>query len=306
MDRAAPSGLAPVVVVGDVAVDVLSVAAEPLVRGQLLLGANHMSIGGQAAATAAWLASIGVTCSLVASVGDDALGQYVKSQSARVGVRTDLVQIQPAGRTGISVRTVAETGDSTLVVDPGVNDLVALTPAVMTAVREAQVVIGSLRSYLRPETHAAAIELLAAAREADTVVIMDAADAALIAAAKPKHIRRYLDQVDIIVAGDAEVSALTSDQPKGWLGSLSNLVVRHLPGGSSWWSHGEPVARRPFDPVGAIDSTGTTAAFTAGLVATLALVSEFTEIRGRNKNAALDNGNAVAAQCGRQLGAWPQ
>lgn len=299
------SGAVPVVVMGDCAVDVLSVAAEPVVRGQLLLGANHMSIGGQAAATAAWLGRIGVRCGLVASVGDDALGQYVKAQTARLGVRTDLIQVQQAGRTGITVRTVDETGSSTRVVDPGVNDLVTLAPATLEAIRGAQVLIGSLRSYLRPQTHDVAIEALAAAREADTIVIMDASDAGLIAAAKPKHIRRYLDQVDIIVAGDDEVSALTSDQPKGWLGSLSNLVIRHSPAGSSWWSHGEPVARRPMELVDTIDATGSNEAFTAGLVATLALVNEFSEIRGRNKNAALDNANAVAAQCGRQLGAWP-
>lgn len=294
-----------VVVLGDCGVDVLSVLAEPHRRGAILLGANHMSIGGQAAATAAWLGKIGVSCSLLASVGDDALGQYVKAQTARLGVRTDLIQVQAGGRTSITVRSVDEEGVVTSVVDPGVNDLVALTPAAIEAIAGAEVLIGNLRSYLRPETHDVALHALAAAREADTVVVMDVAEAALIAAAKPKHIRRYLDQVDIILANDEEVSALTADQPKGWLGSLPNLIIKHGPGGASWWSHGEPVARRSAASADVVDTTGAGDAFCAGLVATLALVNEFVEIRGRNKNAALENANAVAGQACRQLGAWP-
>ena len=45
---------------------------------------------------------------------------------------------------------------------------------------------------------------------------VDTANANAIVDCGPSNVRRFLDQVDIIIGNDEEVASLTSDQPSGW------------------------------------------------------------------------------------------
>ncbi|CAA9466816.1 MAG: hypothetical protein AVDCRST_MAG13-109, partial [uncultured Solirubrobacteraceae bacterium] len=66
---------APVVVLGDVMLDVVAVARAPLARASDTPAQVSLSGGGAGANVAAWLAWAGAPVALVARVGDDTAGR---------------------------------------------------------------------------------------------------------------------------------------------------------------------------------------------------------------------------------------
>lgn len=295
-----------VVCLGEATVDMVSSLAVPLTSGLECDGHTVMSIGGSACVMAAWLARLGQPCSLVASVGDDAMGQYVRSQVHRLGVRPDAVQIHAGKHTGTGLRITDQDGAMTSVTDAGAGDHLSLTEQASTAVAGADLLVMSVATFLRPQTRDVAMAALDVARASDTAVAIDTASARQIADCGPALVRRFLDQVDIVLGNDDELAALTSDQPSGWLGTLPNLIIKHGPGGASWWSSGVAVTRRPSRATTVVDVTGAGDAFNAGVLAVLASAGDFFDVTKPTKQRALEQAaTAAAAACG-QHGAWPR
>jgi sugar/nucleoside kinase (ribokinase family) len=295
-----------VVCLGEATVDMVTTVPVPLAAGQEHAGDTVMTIGGSACVMAAWLTRLGQAASLVASVGDDAMGQYIRAQAQRLGVRTEAVQIHAAQRTGATVRVTDQDGATTVIGDPGAGTLLTVTPQAAAAIESASLLIMSASTFMRPQTRPAALAALDAARAADTVVAVDTSSAAQIGECGPALVRRFLDQVDIVLGNDEEVAALTSDQPSGWLGTLPNLVIKHGAGGASWWSSGVAVTRRPSRTASPVDVSGAGDAFDAGVLGVLALAGELIEISKATKQRALESGAATAAQVCSQRGAWPR
>ena len=107
-----------VVVVGDLAVDVLATAATPPVPGADVPPRIVTAAGGAGANTAAWLAADGVDVTLVARVGADAAGRAAVAELAAAGVRP-VVAVDPEAPTATIVVLVGPGGERTMLSDRG-------------------------------------------------------------------------------------------------------------------------------------------------------------------------------------------
>lgn len=102
-----------VVVVGDLAVDVLVTPSGPVVAGGDVPARIVTSGGGAGANTAAWLAHLGVEVTLVARVGDDPAGRSAVAELEAGGVRA-AVAVDPVAPTA----TVVVLGGPAVAVSP--------------------------------------------------------------------------------------------------------------------------------------------------------------------------------------------
>lgn len=144
---AAPSGdgAAPgrVLVVGDIATDVVAVLPAPLAGG-LALGTDTavrigLTPGGSAANTATWLAGTGTPVTLIAAVGADSAGDARLAELSAAGVRPAVARV--AAPTGAIV-VLSDPQERTMLCDRGANQLLPVEH-VTAAVRAAAHPAGS-------------------------------------------------------------------------------------------------------------------------------------------------------------------
>jgi sugar/nucleoside kinase (ribokinase family) len=140
---AAPSvdGAVPgrVLVVGDIATDVVAVLPAPLAGG-LALGTDTavrigLTPGGSAANTATWLAGTGTPVTLIAAVGADSAGDARLAELSAAGVRPAVARV--AAPTGAIV-VLSDPQERTMLCDRGANQLLPVehvTAAVRAAAR---------------------------------------------------------------------------------------------------------------------------------------------------------------------------
>lgn len=122
-----PDGSAPVVVVvGDVMVDVVVRPVGPWAPNSDTPSAVDIAPGGSAANQAVALARAGARAHLVASVGDDPLGQAAAAALAGSGVDVHL-SIVSGVSTGVVVAMVSPSGQRSMFTDRGAN--LALAPS---------------------------------------------------------------------------------------------------------------------------------------------------------------------------------
>jgi sugar/nucleoside kinase (ribokinase family) len=161
---------APVVVLGDVMLDVLAELSGPLQLGSDMPAPIHFHGGGSAANTAAWLAQSGIPSALVARVGDD-----VAARSALAGLRelgVELVVSTDHERPTGTCLVIVHGTERTMIPSTGAN--AALTPddlPDLAAARHLHVSGYSLFTGAR----SAALAAIAAARAAAVPISVGAA-----------------------------------------------------------------------------------------------------------------------------------
>ncbi len=77
--------------------------------------------GGKGSNQAVAAALLGASVHLIASVGDDDDGTYLKNAATDSGVRTDLISIEPGCGTGTALIVVDDSAENVIVVSPGAN-----------------------------------------------------------------------------------------------------------------------------------------------------------------------------------------
>jgi len=283
----------PVVVVGDVMVDVVAVARAPLARASDTPAQVRLRGGGAGANVAAWLAWAGVPVALVGRVGDDAAGREAVAELRGSGVDVRAA-VDPALPTGTCVVVVEPGGERTMLPDRGAN--LALAPGDVPGD-----LLGAgghlhLSGYvlLDPGPRAAGLHALSAARAAGMTVSVDPASAAPLAAAGVEAVIGWLAGADLLVPNLAEAAVLTGcAEPEAAARALVALagareVVVTCGAGGAVWSDGAREVRAPAVAVEAVvDTTGAGDAFAAGLLAA--------RRAGLGVEAALARAAAVAA-----------
>ncbi|MDF3049541.1 MAG: PfkB domain protein [Pseudonocardia sp.] len=290
----APSGAAAprVVVVGDLAVDVLVTPSTPRRPGGDVPARITTCPGGAGASTATWLAARGMDVSLVTRVGDDAAGRAAVANLRAAGVRpvvaidaqaataTVVVLVDGADRTMLSDRRAA----ARLCVDDlppfeGIDHL-------------------HLSGYvlLDPASGPAGRAALSAARAAGISTSLDPQTTGDLA---PAHLR-LMQGVDLLLPNEDELAALTgSADPASattLLGTVGAVAVTRGAAGASWI---DPDGVRSVEAraVAVVDPTGAGDAFDAGLIAA--------RLTGAAPEAALAAGCAAAAEVISRCGARP-
>lgn len=109
-----------IVVLGDIAVDIVSRLAAPLARGSDAPAAVQLMPGGSGANVAVWLARLGQAVTFVGRVGDDLFGRWLRDDLLAEGVRPALIT-DPVRPTGVIQVLVEPDGERTMVPDRGAN-----------------------------------------------------------------------------------------------------------------------------------------------------------------------------------------
>jgi len=278
-----------VVVVGDLAVDVLVSPATTPVPGADVPARIATTPGGAGANTAAWLASRGVDVTLVARVGDDVAGRAAVAGLADAGVGA-AVAVDPGAPTATVVVLLTD-GERTMLSDRGAAERLAVAdlPSLdgVDHLHLSGYVLGG-------GSCAAGLAALAAARAAGASTSLDA-QGPLLDGLLPR-----LGGVDLLLPNTAELAALTGSAEPGSAAVLLDVagavVVTAGVAGASWVDRdGVRTVHAP--PVDLVDATGAGDAFDAGLLAAW--------LGGASPEAALRAGCAAGAEAVSRPGGRP-
>ena len=275
-----------VLVVGDVASDVLVRPAAPAVPGADVPARIVTRPGGAGANTAAWLAHLGAAVTLAARVGDDAPGRAAAADLAAAGVTARLAVDEQAPTA--TVVSLLGDGDRTLLSDRGA--AARLNPADVPDVRGFDHLHLSGYVLLDAPSRPAGLAALAAARAAGVATSVDPQVAPALTPA-------FLDDVagvDLLLPNAAELAALGG--PDAVLARCGAVAWTAGAAGASWADPGE-VCTVAAEPVAVVDATGAGDAFDAGVLVAWR--------SGADPRAALASGCAAAAAAVSSLGARP-
>jgi ribokinase len=254
----------PVVVLGDLMVDVVARMAGPLAVGSDTPAAVTSRPGGAGANVAAWLAECSVPVALIARAGDDDAGRSAVEKLGGHGVDVSAVALDADRPTGTCVVLVAPDGERTMLPDAGANaalDRDDLPAAAFAAGAHLHVAGYTLLRDGPPR--AAAREALRRARAAGMTISLDPSSAAPLRALGPERFLDLAGPVDVLLPNRDEAAVL---------GSLTSraceVVVTLGPDGAVWTDGARQVASPAVAAGRVADTTGAGDAFTAGFLAT--------------------------------------
>lgn len=276
----------PVLVVGDLLVDVLAIPTGPLRVGSDVAASVRIGGGGSAANTACWIAHQLTPVRLHAALGADDLGASAGAALSSGGVE-HVGPVVDGAPTGACVVIVGADGERTMLPDRGANE--HLPPPSLRG-DECWVHVSGY-SLLHEGSRPAGVEALAA--PAPTSV--DAASSGPLRDLGAAAFLAMIAGVDLLFANADELDAL------GGLAAVLDagigaVVVKRGAAGAAW-TDGTTTIDRPADPVRVVDTTGAGDALAAGFLARTRL--------GAGPDESLRAGLALAAQCVAHPGARP-
>lgn len=301
------------IVVGDVMVDTFARTDGSVTIGVDQTAVISSQVGGQAANTAAWLAWLQSSVTLIAACGDDSAGQWATERLVDVGVHPHVHRV---GRpTGSCVVIVDSHGTRTMFSDPGANQLIAnfAVHEVVSALRSVDLPGHvHLSGYLLERDQGLLRSLLESVRIGFPSVTTSLDTAALVpTAANRDGLVSALPYLDVLIGTLEELACLADLDP---IASLSDdaavierwrtsfafpgvvVIKRGRDGATADDAHERHRAAAP--SVGVVDTTGAGDAFSAGFLAA------WTSDQG-NLAAALRSGSEAAATAIARLGAGP-
>ncbi|TFV74279.1 carbohydrate kinase family protein [Blastococcus sp. CT_GayMR19] len=289
----------PVVVVGDVATDVVVALTGDPAPGSDRPASIRTRGGGAGANVAVHLARLGIPVQLAGCVGDDAAASVLRAELAAAGVQPALRTVAGAA-TGVVVSLVEPGGQRSMLADRGAN--LELEPGDVPPLSQGGHLHLSGYTLLDPGPRAAGLGALAAAVTAGCTVSVDPAST--------EPLRRY--GVDRWLADTAAATVLLPNADEACLltgctdavDAARALAVHHpvvavsLGAEGAVWAAGTALVHRPAQATEVVDTTGAGDAFAAGLLA-----AWLTAGREPDPVTALDAGLALAAEVVRRPGA---
>lgn len=285
------SGPRRVLVLGDVAVDVVARLEGALAVGSDAAAAIVQRPGGAGANVARWLARAGAAVTLVGRVGGDPAGAATAAALREAGVDCALA-VDADRPTATIVVLVHPGGERTMLPDRGANLGLAVGDLDAVAFRRGDHLHVSGYALHHPSPRPAALAALRRARAAGMTSSVDPASAAPMAALGVEAFAAMVEGVEVLLPNRAEAALLAgTDDPveaTRLLGTRFQEVAATLGPDGALWSDGDVVVHRPALPLAVEDSTGAGDAFTAGFLAA--------HLAGALPGRALDAGIALAAQ----------
>jgi sugar/nucleoside kinase (ribokinase family) len=264
------AGARPIVVIGDVGMDVVAVPSGPIRYGTDTPAQVSMRRAGAGANTAAWLGTAGADVTLVARVGDDSAGRTARAELERAGVRC-VWAVDRDLPTGLVVVLVDASGERTMLPSRGANaalrstdvtgalDVVAAFPGGMPHLHLSGYVL------LDPGSRAAGLAALGEARRRGWSTSVDPQAAALVSEVGAAVFLDWVRGVDLLLPNANEADALGGVPTI--LANVHAVAVTDGAAGARWFGAGGEVWEVAAEPVAALDTTGAGDAFDAGLLA---------------------------------------
>jgi sugar/nucleoside kinase (ribokinase family) len=291
-------------VVGDLMVDVVAAAAEPLAHASDTEARVRWTGGGAAANVAAWLAEArALPVALVARAGADVAGRGAVAELTAAGVDAR-VALDADRATGTCVVVIGADGERTMLPDRGAN--LALAPDDLPAELFRRGGHLHLSGYvlLHDGPRAAGLCALDHAHEAGMTISIDPASAAPLRACGVDRVLDWIAGADTLLPNRDEARVLTGeDDPEAAARALAaradaREVVVTLGADGALWTDGREVVRVDAPRVAAVvDTTGAGDAFAAGWLAA--------RRSGADPHAALTAACALGARAVARPGARP-
>ena len=292
----------PVVVVGDVGLDVLVRPQTGVVRGGDTPSDVRIVPGGAGGNTAAWLASAGVPVALVSRVGDDDAGAAARRRLESDGVVCRFAT-DPALPT-CTVVVLLEDDERTMLPDRGAN--AALRPGDLdlegaaAELSAAGVAAGIPHLHLSgfvlldPRSRPAGVAALESARSLGWTTSVDPQAANHVERVGADALLGWAEGVDLLLPNEIEAQALGGDD--AMLSAAKAAAVSMGAGGARWATRAH-TWRVPAPAVVSGDRTGCGDAFDAGVLAAW--------LSGAGPEEALSRGVELGSRAAGRTGARP-
>jgi ribokinase len=244
-----------IAVVGSVNRDLVATTDSLPAPGETVLGAHFETAGGKGANQAVAAARLGAEVAFIGRVGDDEAGRMLAAAFRVEGVSAELLTVTDQAPTGLAVITVDGSGENTIVVSPGANDLVGLqdVAGASSLLRAASVTLLQLEIPMRSAT--------LAALTAGGMVILNAAPAQPL----PDEL---IAAVGVLVVNRSELADLTgSENPRMASVLPVPTTVVTLGADGAALVVDEEVTVYPAPRVEVVDTTGAGDAFCGALAA---------------------------------------
>ncbi len=296
----------PVVVVGDVGLDVLVRPQAAVVRGGDTPSDVRIVPGGAGGNTAAWLASAGVPVALVSRVGDDDAGAAARRRLESDGVvcRFATDPVLPT----CTVVVLLEDDERTMLPDRGANAALSADDLDLAGAAGALAATGAPGGAAGgiPHLHLSGFVLLdARSRPAGVAALESARSLGWTTSVDPQaanHVDRvgadeflgWAEGVDLLLPNEIEAQALGGDE--AMLGVAKSAAVSMGAGGARWATRAH-TWRVPAPEVVEGDRTGCGDAFDAGVLTAW--------LSGAGPEEALTRGVELGSRAAGRTGARP-
>ena len=287
----------PVVVVGDVGLDVITQPGGPISWGSDTPASVRIVPGGAGANSAAWLAWAGMPVTVVARVGNDLAAQTVASDLARRRVRTAF-SVDPLLPTCCVTVLLDQRGERTMLADRGANrafcpDDVWLGDLPHAEGTEPHLHVSGYVLFDK-DSRAGGLEAIRQARRLGWSISVDPQAASLIEREGADAFLSWVEGVDLLLPNALELAALGGID--AILGRVKEVVATDGANGARWVGDGfDESAKAP--RIEYLDTTGAGDAFDAGLLSVW--------LSGGSRIAALRAGIDAGSTACLRLGARP-
>jgi sugar/nucleoside kinase (ribokinase family) len=294
-----------VIVAGVAVVDIIGrpvrIARPPRPGSLELLETVILTTGGNVSNCGIDLTKLGFRVGVITRVGDDGLGQYIRSEYTRQGIMTAGVRVDGRAQTSSTIVCVDASGERTFFHTRGCmkNFRAADVLSRLDLLKKARTLTFGYLGLLPECERAMAGMFSRVKREAGVAILLDTGG-------KPRRdralLRRVLPHVDFFLPSQDEAAALTgTSDPPGVVHALRQLGARGVVGVKlgakgcfiSWQDRQEWIPPKKVRSV--VDATGAGDAFVSGFLSGI--------LKGLDPFAAARIGNAVAASCVTALGA---
>jgi sugar/nucleoside kinase (ribokinase family) len=288
----------PVVVVGDVGVDVLVRPHAPVVHGGDTTSDVRVVPGGAGGNTAAWLASVGVPVALVSRVGDDDAGAAARRRLEADGVVCRFVT--DSALPTCTVVVLLEDDERTMLPDRGANAALLPEDMELAGAEAALPATGIPHLHLSgfvlldPRSRPAGLAALERARSLGWTTSVDPQAANRVERLGAPAFLEWVEGVDLLLPNEIEARALGGDE--AMLGVAAAAAVSMGAGGARWVTSTHSW-RVPAPEVVEGDRTGCGDAFDAGVLSGW--------LSGEAPDVALARGVELGSRAAARTGARP-
>jgi ribokinase len=265
---------------------VLPVRRIPRPGETVLAGVMTRGPGGKGANQAAASARAGARTAMVVSLGADDGGALLRETLAGAGVDLSLVTTSDAP-TGTAIITVDESGENSIVVAPGANGELVLTPDAAHVIGGAKIVLAQLEIPMETVQEAAATS---------SYFILNAAPATELPSG-------LLADIDLLVVNESEAEVIAGGDRSALLKLVPAAVVTLGGDGAVILTRGNDEIVVPGVPVDVVDTTAAGDTFCGVLAATLSSVSAIDPITPSDLTNAVRRANVAASLSVQAAGA---
>ena len=259
-----------IVVLGDIAVDIVSVLRAPLARGSDSPGEVRPMPGGSGANVAVWLARLGQPVSFVGRLGDDFFGHWLSADLEAEKVESVLT-VDTRRRTAVIQVLVEPGGERTMVPDRGANAVWTGDEAPESLIARADLlhVVGYV--MLDEQSRRGALQAMQYARAHGVPISLDPSSHAPLAQLGAEGFWSLVSPVTVLLPNRSEARILAgredSESALEVLLNYAKLVVIKMDREGCLAATSSARWRIPAPQVGAINATGAGDAFNAGFLA---------------------------------------